>query len=389
MSDMARTIYLDYAATTPVRPEVRTAMEPYVSDRFGNPSSLHAYGREARGAVEEARDRIRGALGSPDARVVFTGSGSEADNLAILGFALRHPDGCLVRSSVEHKAVIGTARSLEATTCDVRVAPVDARGVLDLAELERLLPDDGRPTLVSVMWANNETGVVQPVGAVADLCRSRGAAFHSDAVQAFGKTGVRPRDIGVDLLALSAHKLGGPKGVGALVIRDGLELEPIVHGGGQESGLRSGTENVAGIVGFAAAADLAADELTTEPPRWRGLRDRLEAGLRESVPELVINGGDAPERLPHVVNVSVPDVDIEGLITALDLEGICVSTGSACTTGSVEPSHVMKAMGREGDLARNTIRLSLGWSVRDDDIDRTLDIFPRVVRRVRELAART
>ncbi len=321
--------------------------------------------------------------------MVFTGSGSEADNLAVLGFARRHPGGCVVRSSIEHKAVVESTRALQATGYDVRVVPVDGRGVVDLKALAALLTSDDRrprPTLVSVMWANNETGVVQPVRRVAELCRERNAVFHSDAVQALGKIPLGPEASMVDLLVLSAHKIGGPKGIGALVVQRAIDLEPLVYGGGQEGGLRSGTESVADIVGFAEAAATATADLAEEAPRLRELRDRLEAGLRASLPEIVVNGGEAPERLPGVLNISIPETDIEGTLTALDLEGICVSSGSACTTGSVEPSHVMLAMGREGDLARNTLRLSLGWETRVEEVEYVLEALPKVVRRVREFA---
>ncbi|HSG82854.1 MAG TPA: cysteine desulfurase family protein [Gemmatimonadota bacterium] len=380
-------VYLDYSATTPLRPQVREAMLPYLDAEFGNPSSIHSLGREARAAIETARRRLLDILGTRHGRLVFTGSGSEADNLAILGFARRHPGGRVIHSSIEHKAVIKAGAALADTGYDVHQAPVDSRGMLELDALAALFPADGRPTLVSVMWANNETGVVQPVTEIGALCRQRGAVFHTDAVQAFGKLPVQPEAAGVQLLALSAHKLAGPKGTGALWLAAGTELHALVHGGGQEDGLRAGTENVAGIVGFAEAAAIAAAELEGEATRLRGLRDRLEAGLREAVPDIVANGGDAPERLPNVLNVSVPSIDIEGLLTSLDLEGICVSSGSACTTGSVEPSHVLTAMGRRGELAGNTIRLSLGWGTTAGDIECVLERFPTIVKRVRRYSA--
>jgi cysteine desulfurase len=383
---MREQIYLDYSASTPLRPQVRKAMLPYLEAAFGNPSSVHAPGRDARVAVEEARRRMMAALGVETGRLAFTGSGTEADNLAVLGFARRNPAGCVVRSSIEHKAVVEATKALAADGYHVRVAPVDGSGVIDLDALAGLLPADGRPTLVSVMWANNETGVVQPVAQVAELCRERGAVFHSDAVQAFGKIPLDLEDVGVHLVAVSAHKLAGPQGTGALLTRGDVDLEPLIYGGGQEGGLRAGTESVAGIVGFAEAAALAAAELESEAARLGALRGRLESGLRDAFSELVVNGGDAPARLPNVLSISLPNVDIEGLLTSLDLEGICVSSGSACTTGSVEPSHVMKAMGREGELAGNTIRLSLGWGTRKPDIEYVLKTFPKVVQRVREFS---
>lgn len=384
---MRRSVYLDYAATTPLQPPVREAMAPYLDEDYGNPSSFHAYGRNARMAVEEARRGMLELLGRRGGRLVFTGSGSEADNLAVLGFARRHPGGRLVRSAIEHKAVIEPARALADGGYDVRVAPVGPDGAVDVAALADLLPDDGQPTLVSVMWANNEIGVIQPVEEIAALCRERGALWHSDAVQAFGKVPLDLEAAPVDLLAVSAHKIGGPKGVGALLIGDGVELEPLIYGGGQESGLRSGTLDVAGIIGLSTAAGLATARLADAARAWTAMRERLEAGLREALPDLAVNGEGAAARLPHVLNVSVPGVDIEGLLTALDLEGICVSSGSACTTGSVEPSHVLRAMGYEGERARNSVRMSLGWGTRAEEIEYVVATFPKVVQRVREFAA--
>jgi cysteine desulfurase len=381
---MPEIVYLDYAATTPLRPLVRAAMLPHLDARFGNPSSIHKYGRDARNAVEEARRKLKAILGADDARLVFTGSGSEADNLAVLGFARCHANGCVIHSSIEHKAVIAAGAALAANGYEVRVAPVDSRGVIEVDELAGLLPEAGRPTLVSAMWANNETGVVQPMAEIAALCRERGAVLHSDAVQAFGKVPIAPAAAGVDLAAFSAHKLAGPKGTGALLIAGDVELESLVLGGGQESGLRAGTENVAGIIGFVEAAAIADGELSEEAPRLRELRDGLQSGLSAALPEIVVNGGDAPERLPNVLSISIPEIDIEGLLTSLDLEGICVSSGSACTTGSVEPSHVITAMGRTGELAGNTIRMSLGWGTTEDEIGFVLDRFPKIVGRVRE-----
>ena len=386
---MSESIYLDYSASTPLRPEVAAAMAPYLGERFGNPSSVHTHGRDARIAIEEARDKVKSALGVSGGQLVFTGTGTEADNLAILGWARRNPGGCVIRSSIEHKAVVESTRALEAGGYDVRVAPVDAEGVLDVEALEARLPDDDRPTLVSVMWANNETGAIQPIARVGELCRERAAILHSDTVQALGKAEIDVGESSVDLIAISAHKLGGPQGVGALWIRQGIVLEPLIFGGGHQSGLRSGSENTASCVGFAAAAALAAAEREAESARLAALRDRLQSGLEESSPGIVVNSGQASERLPNVLNISVPEIDIEGLLTSLDLEGICVSSGSACTTGTVRPSHVITAMGREGGLASNTIRFSLGWRTQAKDIDRVLEVFPRLVRRVREFAGKS
>ena len=381
-------IYLDYAATTPVRPEVLRAMESFWAETYGNPSSLHAAGRAARAALDDARARIAGLLGAGRGDVVFTGSGSEADNLAVLGFARRRPEARILRSAVEHKAVLQAAAAAErGAGAEVVELPVDEHGVLRLDALEAALREsDGRPTLVSVMWVNNETGVLQPIAEAARLARAACALFHTDAVQAFGKTALRVDEPPIDLLALSAHKIGGPKGVGALYVRPQVELEPVVHGGGQERRLRSGTQAVPLAVGFARAAELAAQALDEEAARLTALRDRLEEGLRSEVPDLQVNGGDAP-RVPNVLNVSLAGVTIDALLLALDLEGLGVSSGSACTTGAVEPSHVAVAMGRTGEWAENTLRFSFGWASRDSDVDRALAVVPRVVARVREMAA--
>jgi cysteine desulfurase len=385
----ARILYVDYCATTPVRPQVREAMAPFLEAAFGNPSSIHSPGRDARLAVERSRRRLLDALGARGGQLIFTGSGSEADNLAVLGFARRHADGCIIHTAIEHKAVIEAAKRLSAGGYDVRVAPVDRRGVVDVTALADLLPTDGQAALVSLMWANNETGVVQPIDTIAGLCRERRAVLFSDAVQALGKVDLQLDTVAVDLLAFSAHKIGGPKGTGALLNRSGVELEPLIYGGGQEGGYRSGTENVAGIVGFAEAAAVATAELAAEAARLGALRDRLEAGITGSTLEITVNGSDAPQRLPNVLHISIPDVDIEGLLTSLDLEGICVSSGSACTTGSVEPSHVMTALGLRGDLARNTIRFCLGWGTQPADVEYVVDVFPKLVQRVRDFTARS
>lgn len=385
-----RLAYLDYAATSPLRPEVGAAMGPLWSEGFGNPSSLHTAGRAARGALEEARERMARHLGAQRGEILFLAGGTEADNLAVLGFARApraHRPARILRSAVEHKAVMESSRAAEAEGAEVVSIPVDSRGVLRLEALEEeLRRAEGRATLVSVMWANNETGVLQPVAEIARLCRTYGGVFHSDAVQAFGKVRVRVDEVPVDLLSLSAHKIGGPKGIGVLYVREGVTLKPIVFGGGQESGLRSGTQAVPLAAGFAKAADLAVADLEGEARRLQALRDRLEAEILASVGDVHVNGAGAP-RLPNILNISLAGAAIDTLLMALDLEGVAVSSGSACTTGSVEPSHVMVAMGREGEWAENTIRFSLGWGTEAWEIERVLEVFPRVVSRVRQFAA--
>jgi cysteine desulfurase len=375
-------IYLDHAATTPLRPEVRAAMEPFYAERFGNPSSTHRWGRQARNALEQARERLATALGAKRREMVFTAGGTEADNLAVLGrwrsVCRASGRGAVVCSAVEHKAVASAARQAHAEGADVMFLGVDADGRVDLGALEDALA--AMPCVVSTMWGNNEVGTLQPVGELGRRCRDAGVVFHTDAVQAFGKVRVRVDETACDLLSLSAHKIGGPKGMGCLYVRDGVSVLPLTHGGGQERQLRPGTENVAAAIGFAVAAELAAAEQEEEEARLRTLRDALENGLRERIPDMRVNGVGAP-RLPHVLNVSIPGADQEALLIGLDLEGVAVSGASACQSGSAEPSHVLMAMGRTETAA--SVRLSLGRPTTSTDIERALEILPLVVSRVR------
>ena len=378
---MHEPVYLDYAATTPLRPEAREAMLAVLGERWGNPSSVHRWGREARAALEDARARFAAVIGASPAEVVFTRGGTEADNLAVLGRARADGPRTVAVSAIEHKAVLASAKALAADGWTARVLPVDGDGRVELDALAEVLRAD-RPALVSVMWANNEVGALQPVDEIAALCHDAGAAFHTDAVQALGKLPVRLDRVPVDLAAFSAHKLGGPRGTGALFVRRGTPLEPVLFGGGQERGLRSGTEDVAGAVGFAVAAELAEAERGAVMARIAALRDRLEAGLCERVPGLRVNAAAAP-RLPTISNVSAPGADAEMLLMALDLEGIAVSSGSACSSGAVEPSHVLTAMGLPADVAGPSVRFSLGRDTTDADVHRALEVFPAVVERLR------
>ncbi|HET9985528.1 MAG TPA: cysteine desulfurase family protein [Longimicrobiales bacterium] len=378
-------IYLDHAATTPVRPEVRAAMDPYFSPRFGNPSSAHRWGREARAALEEARERLAAALGAQRRELIFTSGGTEADNLAVLGrwraLADRGAVG-VACSAIEHKAVLGAAHAAAAEGAEEILLAVDTEGRLDLGALDEALR--ARPAVVAVMWANNEVGTLQPVAEIATRCRAAGVAFHTDAIQAFGKVRVRVDEVPCDLLALSGHKIGAPKGIGALYVRSGVELRPLVHGGSQERELRPGTENVAFAVGLSVAAELAAHEQEEERARLEGLRTRLEARLQAAIPGLAVNGAGAP-RAPQMLNVSIPGVEQDALLMALDLEGLAVSGGSACQSGAVEPSHVLVAMGRAspGEAA---IRLSLGRTTTETEVDAAAERLPAVVERIRALA---
>ncbi len=383
-----RLTYLDNAATTPVRPEVLEAMLPYLGkEAFGNPSSAHRFGRAARAGVEEAKRAIADAVGAEPNQVVFTSGGTEADNLAIIGAALaaRDRDGPfrVVVSAAEHKAVLAAAHAVKHLGGEEVILPVSASGVVDSAALDAVLAEG--VALVSVMWVNNEVGTVQPVADLATRCCDAGVLFHSDAVQAFGKLPVSLGDVNCTLLTISGHKIGAPKGIGALIVRDRKAVEAIIHGGGQQFGIRPGTENVPGIVGLGTAAKLAAQEQRALAPRLRELRDALERRVLAIVPDAVINGWQG-ERAPHISNVSIPGTDSEALLMHLDLAGIACSSGSACSTGAVEPSHVLTAMGVPRDLGVAALRFSFGKDSTSDDVDAVAAALPRIVEKVRSLA---
>jgi cysteine desulfurase len=381
MSAGVTRVYLDHNATTPVDPRVVDAMLPFLREQYGNPSSLHWFGQRARAAVEEARASVAALVGAEPADVVFTASGSESDNMAVRGVAARakEPRRGVVVSAIEHHAVLNTAKGLREDGVPVAVVRADASGLVDLDDLAAKV--DSSTALVSLMLANNETGVVQPVAEAARLAHERGALAHCDAVQAAGKVKVDVRALGVDLLTLSAHKLYGPKGIGCLVVRRGTPMAPLVRGGGQERNRRAGTENVAGIVAFGAAARLAAEGLEAETARVAALRDRLEARLL-ALPEAERNG-EGP-RLPNTTNVSFAGAEAEGLLIALDLEGVAVSTGAACAAGAVEPSHVLRAMGFAPERVQSSLRLSLGRSTTRADVDRAADVIAAVLARTRK-----
>ncbi len=377
-----KAIYLDHAATTPLRAEVREAMAPYQDEAFGNPSSMHRWGRQARNALEEARERIAAVLGARRREIVFTSGGTEADNLAVLG---RWRSVCrdsarraVVWSAVEHKAVASAAKQAGAEGAELIVLGVDSDGCVEVGALGEALA--ASPCVVSVMWGNNEVGTLQPVNEIGEQCRSVGVSFHTDAVQAFGKVRVRVDETACDMLSLSAHKVAGPKGIGCLYLRDGVDVVALTHGGGQERQLRPGTENVGAAVGLAVAVELAAAEQEAEAARLLELRNLLESGLRDRLRDCAILGAGA-KRLPHVANVSVPGTDQESLLIGLDLEGIAASGASACQSGSVEPSHVLVAMGRPDEGA--SVRLSLGRTTTRAEIERVLEVFPLVVERIR------
>ena len=381
---MATPVYLDHAATTPVRPEVLEAMLPFFGARFGNPSSVHRWGREARAALDEARERVARCLGANTDEVCFTSGGTEGDNLAVLGTwrALKDQRPVVVSTPIEHKAVLAAVHQVVKEGGQERLVAVDAFGVVDRAAFGALV--DEQVALCSVMWVNNEIGVLQDIPTLAAIAKGHGAFFHTDAVQAFGKVIIDAKLMPFDSLTISGHKIGAPKGIGAMFIRRGTPLEPLMHGGSQDRGRRPGTENVAMAVGLARAAELAVAERAHEWTALEARRDRLEAALLSHIPDAVIHGRGSP-RAPHITNISVPGVDSESMLMALDLRGIACSAGSACQSGSITPSHVLHAIGVSPDLASAAIRMSLGSMTTDACIERVVELFPALVAKARRL----
>jgi len=377
---MTERIYLDHAATTPLRPEVRAAMEPYLTtDGFGNPSSLHTDGQRAKRALDAARDTLAQALGAQFSEITFTSGGTEADNAALIGVLLARGRGShLVTTQIEHEAVGETARFLEKLGFGVTFLPVDGQGRVAPQAVAEALTD--RTALVSVMHANNEVGTIQPVREIAHIAHARGAYFHTDAVQTFGQLLVHVHDLGADLLTVSAHKIYGPKGAGALYVRSGVPIEPLLHGGGQERQRRAGTENVPAVVGFGEAVLRLLPEREAEAMRLTKLRDLFLAALHQRIPGIVLNGHPT-ERLPNNLNVSFPGLDAETLLLALDRAGVSASSGSACTSGSIEPSHVLTAMGLPDNRVRSAIRLTLGRGTTSEKVHRAVHILADMVTR--------
>src|SRR6266550_816472 len=378
-------IYLDHNATTPLLPAVVDRMTEELREDFGNPSSVHHFGQQAKAAIDEARTNVATLIGADPSEVLFTSGGTEADNIAIRGAAeALEPTGKrhLVASAIEHEAVLNTLKALVKRGWRTTLLAADQTGILTAAMLRDALADD--TALVSVMHANNEIGTIQPIAELARLARERGALFHTDAVQSAGKIPIDVKAMAVDMLSVSAHKFYGPKGVGALWIRRGLRVLPLLTGGRQERSGRAGTENVAGIVGMGVAARIATGKMSDEGRRLATLRDRLEAGILRAVPGTAVNG--SPEaRVPNTTNISFDRVEAESLLIALDLEGIAVSTGSACSSGTLEPSHVLKAMGFNAHRTQNSIRFSLGAANTDAEIDRVISVLPGIVEKLRSL----
>jgi cysteine desulfurase len=380
-------IYLDHNATTPVDPAAAEAMTRALNDLFGNASSVHYYGQQAKAAVDSARSSVAALIGAEPSEVIFTSGGTEADNLAIRGAAealeassRKH----LITSGIEHEAVLNTYKALARRGWRTTLLPLDATGIVSPDRLREAMTDD--TALVSIMHANNEIGTIQPIALLAQIAHGRGALFHTDAVQSAGKIPVDVRALGVDLLALSGHKFYGPKGTGALWAKRGVRLAPFLSGGKQERNRRAGTENVPGLMGMGVAAARALEKMPSEAQRLSALRDRLEGGILAGVPNTDVNG--SPEaRVPNTTNISFDRIEAESLLIALDLDGVAVSTGSACSSGTLEPSHVLKAMSLPTHRAQNSIRFSLGAGNTEEQIDHVIEILPRIVAKLRSLSA--
>ena len=384
---MPAPIYLDHAATTPVRPEVLEAMQPFFGPRFGNPSSTHRWGREARTALDAARERVAKCLGANADELCFTSGGTEGDNLAILGgWRVLKAKGrnAIVTTPIEHKAVLQSVHQASKEGAEERMLAIDSTGTVLMNSARALIRDD--TALCTVMWINNEIGTIQPIEELAPLAKSVGAIFHTDAVQAFGKVEIDARKTPFDFLSISGHKIGAPKGIGAMYIRRGTPLEPLFFGGSQDRGRRPGTENVAYAVALATAAELTLAEHERESARLTALRDRLEAAILAKLPDAIVHGRGA-KRAPHVLNVSIPGTDSESMLMALDLAGVAASAGSACQSGNTDPSHVLTALRCPLDLAGSAVRLSLGALSNEANIDRVGEIFPALVEKARRLSA--
>ena len=375
-------VYLDNNATTPVLPEVFEAMRPYFEERFGNASSIHHHGQETRAAVEDARESVAKLLGCSASEIVFTSGGTESDNLAIAGWVAAGDH--VITSSIEHHAVLHACRHLEKIGCEITALPVDSRGLIDPADVRRALRPNTK--LISVMMANNETGVLQPVEEIGRIASEAKVLFHTDAVQAAGKIPIDVRQIGSDALSISGHKMHAAQGVGALFVKKGRNIRPLFHGGRHERSRRAGTENVPGIVGLGKAAQLAKASLDRgDDKKLAAMRDRLEQGILAQVDEAAVNGSGAP-RVPNTTNIRFDHIEGESLVIALDLRGLAVSTGAACSSGAIEPSHVLIAMGLRPNQARASIRFSLGKQTTDEDVDFALALVPETVARLRAIS---
>jgi len=382
---MERIIYFDHAATTPVKPEVLETMLPFFTEKFGNPSTIYSYGRESKKYIEDARDKVAKALGAQSKEIFFTGSGTEADNWAIKGvaYANRKKGNHIITSAIEHHAVLHACNFLEKEGFEVTYLPVDKDGLIDPEQVrEAIRPET---ILISIMYANNEIGTIQPISEIGKIAKEKGIIFHTDAVQAVGSINVNVDDLNVDLLSLSAHKFYGPKGVGALYVRRGTKITSFLHGGAQERGRRASTENVPGIIGLGKAIELATSNLEENTKYVKRLRDRIIEEVLNTIPYVRLNG-HREKRLPGNVNFSFEFIEGESLLLMLDMRGIAASSGSACTSGSLDPSHVLLAIGLPHEIAHGSLRITLGPDNTDEEIDYFLSILPEIVGRLREMS---
>ena len=380
-----RRIFLDHAATTPTRPEALNAMLPYFADSFGNPSSIYSQGQEAKGAVEEARTKVAELIGARSEEIVFTSGGTEADNLALKGlaYASEHKGNHIITTSIEHHAVLEACKFLERRGLEITYLPVDKHGLVDPDDVKKAITD--KTILISVMQANNEVGTIEPVEEIGKIAQEAGVHFHSDAVQTVAHIPMNVDELEVDLLSISGHKLYGPKGVGALYVRKGTKLVSLIHGGEQERRRRAGTENVPAIVGLGKAVELAGQEMGKEAERLARLRDKLIEGLEKKIDHICLNGHPT-RRLPNNVNISIDFVEGESILLNLDLEGICASTGSACSSASLEPSHVLLALGLSPEQAHGSLRFTLGRDNTQADVERVLEVLPGIVAKLRAMS---
>ncbi|MCX7720297.1 MAG: cysteine desulfurase NifS [Dictyoglomus thermophilum] len=382
---MKRKVYLDYAATTPIRKEVYEEMKLFLKEKFGNPSSIHNFGREVKKAIEEAREKIAKAIGAESDEIIFTSGGTESNNMAIKGvaFALSHKGRHIITSQIEHHAVLEPCHFLEKIGFEITYLPVDKEGYVDPDDLKKAIRKD--TILISIMHANNEIGTIEPIREISNIAKEHDIYFHTDAVQTVGHIPVNVNDLGVDLLSLSAHKFYGPKGIGALYIRKGTRIEPIIHGGSQENNKRAGTENVAGIIGMGKALELAISEMEKEQKRLTELRDYFINQVEKRIPEVYLNGPRV-NRLPNNINFSFAQVEGETLLLHLDLEGIAVSTGSACSSKSLEPSHVLSAIKLPAKLAQGSIRFTIGLYTQKEDLDYTIKVLENTIEKLRSIS---
>lgn len=382
---MNKVIYMDNAATTPTKPEVLQEMLPYFTEKYGNPSSIYSIARETKKAVTEARERVAKVLGAQPDEIYFTAGGSESDNWTLKGIAFANKDrgNHIITTKIEHHAILHACEYLEKHGFEVTYLPVDSDGLISIDDLKNAITD--KTILVSVMFANNEIGTIEPIAEIGKICREKGIYFHTDAVQAVGNVPINVKDMNIDLLSMSAHKFYGPKGVGALYIRKGVKLHSLIHGGAQERNRRAGTENVPGIVGLGKAIELANENMDEHIKRLTYLRDKLIDGLLEKVPYTKLNG-HRTKRLPGNVNICFRFIEGESILLMLDEKGVCASSGSACSSGSLDPSHVLLAIGLPHEIAHGSVRLTLGDSTTEEDVDYVLDLLPKIIGRLRDMS---